>query len=152
MEFKTKKLRNLQIAMVMMGALSFTSCGDIEEPDGKWDPMVWHAEVPTDWQNNAFVVDANGEEFTFSCKNYSKPWLYDAQYAGEYYHPLVEDNEYHTIDWHTISLDWFKAEIKDNQLKVTFDANLQTEERPIKLTVTAGDIFYTFNFKQSASK
>ena len=147
-----KTFKIWQIAMAMIAAITFTSCGDIEEPDGKWDPMIWKAEVKTSRQGDACIVAATGGELTFSCKNYSKPWLSSAEYAGEYYQPDVEDEERHTINWQKISLDWFKAEITDNLLKVTFDANQQTTERPIKLTVTAGDIFYTFIFKQSANK
>ena len=147
-----KKLRLWQIATAMIVALTLTSCGDTEEPDGKWDDMIWKTEVQATKQDDACIVPATGGEFTFSCMNYSKPWISSAEYEGEYYRPDVEDEERHTINWQKISLDWFKAEITDNQLKVTFDANQQTTERPIKLTVTAGDIFYTFNFKQSANK
>ena len=139
----------------MLAALSLTSCGDIIEPDGKCDPMVWKADVKTTKHNDAYSVPATGGELIFSYKNYSKPWISQANYAGEYYNPITKDYN-DTIntqtDWQKLSLGWFKAEITDNQLKVTFDASQQTDERPIKLTVTAGDIFYTFYFKQSASK
>ena len=89
---------------------------------------------------------ANGTEFTFSCQNYSSPWIDNAVSNGEYYYPPREANDYHTI-----SADWFKVEISGNKLTVVFEANNTAAERPLQLTVTAGDIFYTFKFKQPAS-
>ncbi len=49
-----------------------------------------------------------------------------------------------------ITTDWFKAEIDGNVLKVVFEANDTAEQRPLQLTVTAGDIFFEFTFKQLA--
>ena len=150
-----KTFKIWQIATAIIATLTVTSCGDIDEPDGKWDPMIWKTEVKLPKQADTCLVAATGGEFTFYCKNYSKPWISQADYAGKYYNPIIKDYN-DTIntqtDWQKLSLGWFKAEITDNQLKVTFDANQQTDERPIKLTVTAGDIFYTFYFKQSANK
>ena len=37
-----------------------------------------------------------------------------------------------------------------NVLKVVFKANDTAEQRPLQLTVTAGDIFFEFTFKQLA--
>jgi phosphate transport system substrate-binding protein len=51
-----------------------------------------------------------------------------------------------------ITTGWFKAEISGNKLKVVFEANKTAEERPLQLTVTAGDIFYTLKFIQLANK
>ena len=49
----------------------------------------------------------------FSCKKHSKLWLENVEYAGEYFSPRKKN------DFHTITLDWFKAEMKDYRLKVT---------------------------------
>ena len=143
---RTTRIR--QIIMTMIAALSLTSC-EYSLPDGEWDPMDWQAEVETNWQNSAFVIDAKGGEFVASCSNYSKPWLSDAFTGGEYIKPRYEGE---VCDFQKITADWFKAEIKDNILTVTFDSNNTNDVRPLKLTVTAGDIFYTFTFRQSASK
>ena len=140
-------MRIRQIIITMLAALSLTSCGDIIEPDGKWDPMVWKAEVKTTKRNDAYSVPATGGELIFSCKNYSKPWIADALTSEQLYSTPDEQ-----LNYNTITAEWFKAEVKDNILTVTFDSNQTTEERPLKLTVTAGDIFYTFTFLQSASK
>ena len=40
--------------------------------------------------------------------------------------------------------------MEGNKLQVTFKANTTEKERPLRLVVTAGDIFYTFGFKQNA--
>ena len=149
-----KKLRLWQIAVAMTATIILASCGSDEHDDlvGDWDNMIWKTEVKATKQDGAYMVPATGGELTFSCKNYQHPWIADAEYAGEYYNPDVQDDEHHPINWKKLTLDWFKAEITDNQLKVTFAPNQATSERPIKLTVTAGDIFYSFNFKQSTNE
>lgn len=147
-----KKLKIRQIVVAMTATITLASCSDIVEPDGKWDDMIWKTEVKATEQDGTYLVAATGGELTFSCKNYQHPWISEALYAGEYYNPDVQDDEHHTINRQKLSLDWFKAEITGNLLKVTFEPNQATTERPIKLTVTAGDIFYTFYFRQSANK
>ena len=92
------------------------------------------------------VVEGNRAP-AFSCRNYSSPWIENAEFAGEYFFPPREENNYHAI-----TTDWFHAELKGNKLKVTFERDETTTERPIVLTVTAGDIFYTFKFKQFANR
>lgn len=149
-----KKLRLWQIAVAMTAAITLTSCGRDEHDDlvGDWDNMIWKTEAPVTMKSDTYIVPATGGELTFSCKNYSDPWISDVRYARKYYYPIAVDKEYDETDWYTISLDWFKAEITGNLLKVTFEPNQEATEKPIKLTVTAGDIFYTFYFRQSANK
>ena len=146
-----KKLKIRQIIMAITATITLTSCNS-DEYDGDWDDMIWKTEVKATEQDGTYLVPATGGELTFSCKNYQHPWISEALYAGEYYNPNVQDDEHHTINRKKLSLDWFKAEIKDNLLKVTFEPNQEATEKPILLTVTAGDIFYTFYFRQSANK
>ena len=134
------------IAFAMLAAFSIASCSS-DDPDGKWNPMIWEAEVPVQMTDGVYTVPANGTEFTFSCQNYSSPWMENAASNGKNYYPPREANDYHTI-----SADWFKAEISGNKLTVVFEANETAEERPLQLTVTAGDIFYTFKFMQFANE
>ena len=149
-----KTFKIWQIAVAMTATITLASCGSDEHDDlvGDWDDMIWKTEVKATEQDGTYLVAATGGELTFSCKNYQHPWISEALYAGEYYNPDVQDDEYHTINRQKLSLDWFKAEITGNLLKVTFAPNQATTERPIKLYVTAGDIFYPFTFKQSANK
>ena len=149
-----KKLRLWQIAVAMTATIILASCGSDEHDDlvGDWDNMIWKTEAPVTMKSDTYIVPATGGELTFSCKNYSDPWISNVRYARKYYYPIAVDKEYDETDWYTISLDWFKAEITDNLLKVTFEPNQEATEKPILLTVTAGDIFYTFYFRQSANK
>ena len=148
MELKTKKSRNWPIAMAIIAALSFTSCNeDVERAIGDWDEMIWKTEAQTTQKDDAYIIDANGGEITFTCSNYSDPWLADADSLDKHYYITHENGYARRCD-----ADWFKADINDNVLKVTFKANPKSVERPLKLTVTAGDIFHAFNFKQSANK
>ena len=141
-----KTMKSWRIILVMTVAiLSLVSC-DREDPVGKWDPVDWEAEGPVQITDNVYNVSAAGTELTFSCQNYAYPWVAEVKLNGKYYFPPLELNDYRTI-----TVDWFKAEISGNKLKVVFEANQTAEERPIQLTVTAGDCFYTFKFKQFAN-
>ena len=138
------KMKFLRIILVMtVAVISLASC-DITDPDGKWTPMDWEAEGPVQITDGIYIVSAAGSEFTFACQNYSKPWIADALFNGKYYHHELNDMR-------TITVDWFKASISENKLRVVIDANETAEDRQIELTVTAGDCFYTFKFKQLAN-
>lgn len=129
--------------MVMaVAVLSFTACGD--DPDGKWSPMIWNAEVPAEKSDGVYTASADGAVFAFSCENYTSPWIAEAWFNGEFYAVLE------TSDHRTVANGWAKAEITGNTLKVVFEPNETTETRSLYLTVTAGDIFYSFRFKQFA--
>ena len=139
-------LKLWRIAFATLAAFSLASCSS-DEPDGKSDSMAWKAEVPIQTTDGVYNVSETGAKFVFFCQNYSFPRFSDAESIGEHYFPSREENNYHTI-----SSDWFKAEINGNTLRVIFKSNETAEERPLQLTVTAGDIFYTFRFKQSSSR
>jgi len=128
------------ILMMAAAVLSLASCSNDE--DGDWDPMVWKAEVPVQKANGTYNVSADGETLTFTCRNYSSPWISS----------IAPDFEGSTKDNRRITADWFKVEMIGNKLDVSFEANETSEERALHLTVTAGDIFYTFRFKQFASR
>lgn len=131
-------------AFMMIVAFSLASC-EKDRLDGDWDSMVWKAEVPVVINDGVYDVSNRGGTFTFTCRNYSKPWIEYAASGGEYYYPRREKNDYHTI-----MADWFKAEIVGNKLTVFFEPNNESSEQFLSLTVTAGDIFHTFKFKQFA--
>ena len=137
---KMKTLKIWRIAFAMLAAFSLASC---DKKDGHWDSMIWKAEVPIQITDGVYNVSVTGTEVSFSCLNYSSPWIENALANGKRYFPPREANDYHTI-----SADWFKAEISGNKLKVVFEANDTEKERPLQLIVTAGDIFHTFKFKQ----
>jgi hypothetical protein len=129
----------------MMLAFSLVSCSS--HMDGDWDSMVWKAEVPVVYTTDGiYDVSADGDTFMFTCRNYSSPWIECATSGEKHYFPPRENN-----DFHTIMTDWFKAEIVGHKLNVTFETNKEDDIRPLELTVTAGDIFYTFKFKQFAN-
>lgn len=128
-----------------MLSLSLASCDSNDKKEGDWDSMIWEAEAQVQKTDGIYHVPTNGGTMTFTCHNYSAPWIENAESGGNYYFPSREEGIYHTI-----TMDWFKAEIVGNKLNVTFDSNENNQARPLKLEVTAGDIFYTFKFEQSA--
>lgn len=135
-------------AFVVLATFALGSC-NFDDPDGLWDPMVWKAEVPVQKTDGVYAVSSTGGGFTFSCRNYSGPWMAGAVSNGEDYFPPFESDD---CNYHVITTDWFRAEISGNKLQVVFEANDTKEERNLSLTVTAGDIFYTFYFKQFAKR
>lgn len=137
----------MKTIFAMLAAFCLFSCGknNDKKNDGNWDPMVWETEVAGQIANNQQNISATGAEIIFFCRNYSSPWISSAESNGEYYYPPVEANDHRSL-----TLDWFKAEINGNKLTVVIEANNTGEGRSIKLDVTAGDIFYTFVFNQSA--
>lgn len=137
--------RNILVMTAAM--LSLASCSS-DEKDGDWDPMVWKAEVPVvKTTDGIYDVSADGGTFTFTCRNYSKPWFSDANEDGKEFLPPYM----HDIDYGLIYSENFRAEIHGNRLTIDFKANDGTQARNTTITVTAGDIFYTFRFKQFAS-
>ena len=88
------------IALAMLAVLSLSSC---DKQDGDWDSMVWKAEVPMVIDDGVYDVSDRGGTFTFTCRNYSKPWIEGAVSGEEHYFPDREKNDYHTImaDWNS---------------------------------------------------
>lgn len=141
-----KTMKYWRNILVMIAAtLSLASCDSNDKKEGDWDSMIWEAEAQVQKTDGIYHVPTNGGTMTFTCHNYSAPWIENAESGGNYYFPSREEGIYHTI-----TMDWFKAEIVGNKLNVTFDSNENNQARPLKLEVTAGDIFYTFKFEQSA--
>ena len=136
-----------RIAFAMLAAFSLASCCS-ESKDGDWDPMVWKAEVPVvKTTDGIYEVSADGATFTFSCRNYSKPWFSEAEVDGEPILPPYMDE----IGYGLIYGENFRAEIHGNKLSIEFKPNKTAKTTNTSITVTAGDIFYTFRFKQFAS-
>ena len=126
---------------MMLAAFSLASCS--KEKDGDWDPMKWNADEPVQITDGVYNVSADEGTVSFSCSNYSKPWLSSAKVNGEDIHPDKDNSG-------LIDSENFRAEIQGNKLSVHFKANESAQERSFSITVTAGDIFYTFNFEQAA--
>jgi hypothetical protein len=109
--------------------------------------MVWKAEVPVQTTDKVYNVSEDGETIIFSCLNYSKPWFAEAEVDGEPILPPYMDE----IDYGLIYGENFRAEIHGNKLSIEFKPNKTAQTTNTSITVTAGDIFYTFRFKQFAS-
>ena len=68
-ENKMNTMKILRNIIMLLAVFSFASSCD--DPDGKWDPMVWKAEVPVQTTDGIYNVSEAGSEFTFSCRYYS---------------------------------------------------------------------------------
>lgn len=137
-----KSMKIWRLAFAVLAAFSLSSCSS---DDGSWDSMIWKAEVPVVTVDGIYDVSDRGGTFTFTCRNYSKPWIESAESGEKYYYPEREKDDYHTI-----SADWFTAKIVGTEFNISFKPNRESNEQFLSVTVTAGDIFYTFKFKQFA--
>ncbi len=127
-----------------LAVFSLASCS---KEDGDMDPMEWKTDESVVITDGIYGVSADGESFTFTCSNYSNPWIHDAKDNGKVVFSLTEDNNASGL----IITDNFCAEIQGNKLIVNIKANESSQKRDFSVTVTAGDIFYTFYFKQSVN-
>ena len=131
-----------RIAFVTLAALALASCS--KEKDGDWDPMEWKADEPVPATGDAYVVSADERTITFTCSNYTKPWFSGAKDNGKDIFPEKDDLG-------LIDSESFRAEMEGNKLTIVFKENESAQERSFSITVTAGDIFYTFYFKQAGN-
>ena len=136
------KMKLWRIAFATLAALSLASCS--KEKDGDWDPMEWKADELVQANDGAYVVSAEEETIAFTCSNYADPWFSGAKDNGK--DILLEEDHPGLIDSEN-----FRAEMQGNKLTVGFKGNESAQERTFSITVTAGDIFYTFHFRQAAN-
>ena len=143
-----KSTKHWAAILVMFAAIfTFFSC---DKDDGDWNPMVWKAEVPVVKSGDSFEVSDRGETIVFTCRNYSKPWLAVVMSGETQVFPERIFQDIEINDRHKVTTDWFTVEIVGNKLIISFGPNKESWEQLLNLTVTAGDIFYTFNFRQLA--
>lgn len=134
----------LTILAAVFATIQLSSCSD-SDPDGKWDPMQWVNESTYPEENGKYIVNAEGGVFAFECRNYSQPWIEGANIDGGDFYPNRSED-----DFHHLTTYGFKVSMEGNQLIVNFEPNRSGAARHIVLTVTAGDIFYTFKFTQES--
>ena len=135
------KMKPWRIAFMMLAAFSLASCS---KKDGEWDPMEWRADEPVQITDDVCKVSADEETLSFTCSNYSKPWFSNAKDDGKDIFPKEGDPG-------SIDSDNFSAKIQGNKLIIDFKENESDQKRCYSITVTAGDIFYTFYFEQAAN-
>lgn len=151
-----KTMRRLLFAL--LAVLAICSC-DNTPMDGDWPPMKWdktNYQIVKEDNSSYYLVPAEGGTFTFHCKNYNGFWIGDGrfEYDGQVWHlcEVYEENANNPNferDWHHFAYNWIEVTAKkDAVLEVVFQPN-DGAERKADITVTAGDIFYTFAFKQS---
>ena len=126
--------------LLLIGLL--VSCS---KDDGDWEPMKWKATSSVKEEKGSYIIEAEGNTVTFTCKNYSSPWIEGARVGDKYISPDHNMNENKTLRG-----DWYTAKITDNNLEVVINKNTTQAARGFLLQVTAGDIFHTFSFVQKA--
>lgn len=140
----TKKIWVLPLLLLNFFVLASCSFSKL---DGDWDAMEWKEEVEVQKINGAYMVPPSGTSLSFTCRNYSQYWFSDAKEDGQEIAPPWINH----LDYGLIYGDYFRAEIHGNKLSIVFEPNEGAHTRNINITVTAGDIFYTFKFIQATS-
>lgn len=149
-----KKNFIISLTTLLATAATLSSC---TSEDGDWDPMKWKTEVKSvkkDGVNYVLVPQAGGT-YEYTCCNYKSFWLEDViestetptgnpwQFKGLYdIYRRKDDNLYN------ISSPSTEVSVKDTKLIITVKPNDTGKPRYIKVTVSAGDIFSDFSYKQ----
>lgn len=135
-----------RLLITFASAFVLISCSDKEDLIGDWAPMEWEAEqlLYTYLDNGAYAISGKGDTVSFVCSNYDGIW-FDGFTINKL--PIVPEfeNEGHT----RMKCPWFSASLDGNKLTVIF-ATDTVSTRQMEITVTAGDIFYYFDFMQNA--
>ena len=129
--------------MLCAVALCLTACTS-ESKVGEWDPMKWKVVTPmAKAKNGAYNVPSSGSTFSVVCRNYAGFWFSGVD---------GKNIEWYGKDIYQLDYEQFSAQIQKNKLTIDFKANESTQERNITISVTAGDVFDTFRFKQLAQQ
>lgn len=134
-------MRKLSLLLLCAVFLILVGCGD--EPDGKWAKMKW--KVPSDLTKTEgiFMVPASGGTFVFTCKNY-KPWICGIIDNNGLDYPID------ITDVHNCEGAWFAVNCNQNDVTFSFDPlSAEEDSRGLQVTLTAGDIFDYFTFRQA---
>ena len=140
-------MKNL-FGILMLILLSFTtSCKDDKKEDiiGNWHSMKWkvlstQGDVTIDFRSDGYAriyVFGQGS-IDIECSNYSGFWFPD----GSYY-PELPDNNLEYVE------EWVELKIEGNVIHCNFLKNEPNYYSAISTTVTAGNIFYDFEFIQN---
>lgn len=145
-------MKNVVLVVTLVVAFILGACAEScsNDVDGDWTPMKWQTSV-VKGKDGKIAVSSQGGSYVFICKNYNAPWLANLQETignkETYYYPAYDDNPYSTI-----TSPWLTAQWKGNTLTITIAPNETGKEREMVVCVTAGDIFDTFIFKQTAAQ
>lgn len=146
-----KKHFNFVVMMLALCIMAVTiSCGD--DPDGKWDEMEWKATSAVEKSDGYYMVEPEGGEYAFECKNYQGFWFSKAVVKNgstlANYYPEFNDSD----NGLAFDASWAHFTSQGNRLTVTIDPNDCADTRQVAVTVSAGDIFDTFQFCQQPKK
>lgn len=148
-----------QLLLVFFAMLTICSCGDDIEKDGDWSQMKWvKTDYPTvkDGESEYVSVPKEGGTYVFLCTNYMGFWLSNSWFEVDgkvkYMYEDAFDNPDYEPDPHHYSNEWIDIKAKDGGvLEVVFQPNTGSE-RKAGVGVTAGNIFHSFEFIQSAGE
>ena len=130
------------LATTLLSSIALSSCS---KDDGDWDPMKWRTEVKTVKDNGTRLVQvpSKGGTYVYKCRNYNGFWLSDIKETED-----GSTKVHYNTDRHYFSSPVTDVNITGNTLTVTIKPNETKKTRYVEVTVTAGDIFDTFKYKQ----
>ena len=147
-----------KLLLFLFAMLTICSC-DVIDDDGRWERMKWEkTDYPTVKVGNTEYINVpvEGGTYIFHCINYQGFWLSDMWFEkdGTQWHSYDEhhDDPDYERDFEHYFSEWIDVKAKrDGVLEVVFQPNTGAE-RKAGVGVTAGDIFDTFSFVQSAGE
>lgn len=94
--------------------------------------------------NNDISVPAEGGTYSFTCINYSKPWICHVKEDEEYFLSSKENM------FKQLSGNWTTVKVNQTLLTISISQNDGQEPRTSVVEVEEGDAFSRFTFNQSA--
>ncbi len=134
-----------RVVFTILVVSSFVSC---DKEDADCNSMVWKAEMPVHTEDGRYVVSGKGETLTFVCENYSNIWFEKAVEREKEITPSYTHSNYDNPEYPTLWGEHFCATIIDNKLSVIFFKHDGFPAIATDITVSAGDVVYTFKFLQ----
>lgn len=133
------------LATTLLSPVTLSSCS---KDDGDWDPMKWRTETKTVKEEGTRLVQvpAEGGTYVYKCRNYNSFWLSDI--TEEENSNVKHYYRENFTDMYNCSLPFSDTSITGNTLTITIKPNETKKTRYVAVTVTAGDIFDTFKYKQ----
>ena len=140
--------KKLLLFVLMVLPFFIAACS---KEDGDWEPMKWRTEAKK--ASDGYIhLPPEGGTFVFYCKNYSFFWITLVTEAepnadAKNFVPAYDDHEDLSI-----TSNWLTATREGNMLTVTILPTTTDSNRFMTVSVSAGDVFDKFSFKQRGLK
>ena len=149
-----KKIFIISLTTLLATAATLSSC---TSKDGDWDSMIWKTEVKSMKKDGVkyVLVPQTGGTYEYTCRNYKSFWPEVVIESTEMptgnpwqFEDLYDIYQRKDDNFYNISSPSTEVSVKDAKLTITVKPNDTGKTRYIMVTVSAGDIFDKFIYRQ----